>query len=172
PPEPAAPRRILSIDETPVMNDGAPITVRWCSTQLGRNPGLAGIKHLNRLEQVLARAEWSDVSIAEGLMLDTEGEIVCGTSCNVFAVIDGSLTTPDLRYCGVAGVMRRQVLSVAAALGIAVNEAPLRPDELARASEVFVTNAIAGIRPVGRLAELEWPIGATTRRLARALELW
>jgi 4-amino-4-deoxychorismate lyase len=121
---------------------------------------------------VLAQAEWRDPGIAEGLMLDTEGEIVCATQSNVFAVIAETLFTPDLRFAGVAGVMRRQVLAAARAGGIPVIEAPLHPDELDRASELFVTNAVHGIRPIGQLDDRGWPVGAVTARLAGALSLW
>ncbi len=111
PPDKPAPTRILAL--YPLVGatalPGAGIAVRWCETRLGRNPGLAGIKHLNRLEQVLAQAEWRDPTIAEGLMLDTEGEVVAATSGNLFIVRDGMLSTPDLRYCGIRGVMRGRV---------------------------------------------------------------
>ncbi|MDY6946605.1 MAG: aminodeoxychorismate lyase, partial [Pseudomonadota bacterium] len=89
------------------------LSLRWCDIRLGRNARLAGIKHLNRLEQVLAQSEWRQGDADEGLMLDTEGEVVCATSANVFAVRDGVLITPDLRFCGVQGVMRAQVLKAA-----------------------------------------------------------
>lgn len=155
-------------------NNAAPdaIAVRWCTTQLGRNPLLAGIKHLNRLEQVLAQAEWTDVAIAEGLLLDSEGELVCCTASNIFLVSDGVLYTPDLRYSGIRGVMRGQVLAAANALGIHTEECALRPQDLTTASEVFVTNAVRGVRPVIALDELRWPIGALTRRIAKHLQLW
>jgi 4-amino-4-deoxychorismate lyase len=172
PPAKPSIRRVLTVHEAPTASPGVPIDVRWCATPLARNPLLAGIKHLNRLEQVLAQAEWSDPAIAEGLMLDTEGEVVCGTHSNLFAVTAGTLFTPDLRFAGVAGVMRRQVLAAARAQRIPVVEAPMHPDEVERASELFVTNAISGIRPVGRLDDHVWPVGPVTTQLARALALW
>lgn len=145
--------------------------VRWCETRLGRNTRLAGIKHLNRLEQVLAQQEWDDPRIAEGFMLDTEGELVCATSCNVFLVRDGVLRTPDLRFCGVAGVMRARVILAAAELGIAVVEEPLWPDDVATAQEVFITNAVRGIRAVVSLDTLSWSPGPITAQLAAQLRL-
>ena len=107
--------RIVALHPLPIIDTTLPITVRWCDMRLGRNPSLAGMKHLNRLEQVLAQQEWrpssiAEGSIAEGLMLDTEGELVGGTMSNVFIVSGGLLITPDLRYCGVRGVMREEVL--------------------------------------------------------------
>jgi 4-amino-4-deoxychorismate lyase len=145
------------------------IAVRWCATRLARNPRLAGIKHLNRLEQVLAQNEWDDVNIAEGLMMDTEGELVCATSSNLFIVGDGVLTTPDLRFCGVRGVMRGQVIKLALATGFSVRERALQAEDLLSASEAFVTNAVRGIRSIVSLDEHRWPIGTITAHLHAAL---
>lgn len=147
------------------------LKLRWCQTRLGRNATLAGIKHLNRLEQVLAQSEWREGEFDEGLMMDTEGELVCATAGNVFAVRDGALITPDLRFCGVQGVMRAQVLKAAAKLRIAVSEEPLWPHDLDSASEVFITNAVRGIRSATSLDSLQWSESTVATRLARALGL-
>jgi 4-amino-4-deoxychorismate lyase len=147
------------------------LQLRWCETRLGRNARLAGIKHLNRLEQVLAQSEWREGEFDEGLMMDTEGELVCATAGNVFAVRDGALITPDLRFCGVRGVMRAQVLQAASKLGIATSEEPLWPHDLETASEIFITNAVRGIRSAASLDSLQWSDSTVTTRLARALGL-
>ena len=147
------------------------LKLRWCRTTLGRNASLAGIKHLNRLEQVLAQNEWHDAQADEGLMMDTEGEVVCATSGNVFAVRDGVLITPDLRFCGVRGIMRARVLAAAEKLQLAVSEEPLWPHDLEIASEVFITNAVRGIRPAASLESLQWNESAVASKLAQALGL-
>lgn len=128
------------------------IRLRYCRTRLGRNPALAGIKHLNRLEQVLARAEWEDEGIAEGLILDDRGLVISGTQSNLFAVIAGQVVTPVLDQCGVAGVMRRAFCAWAADQAAAVVERSLRPEELDSAVEIFMTNALIGAWPVRELA--------------------
>ena len=87
------------------------VAVRICRQRLSEQPALAGIKHLNRLEQVLARSEWTDTEIAEGLMLDSAGRLIEGTMSNVFLVREGVLYTPRLHRCGVAGVMREVILT-------------------------------------------------------------
>ncbi len=166
------PTRILSLNALP--RTGASdvgIQVRWCETRLARNAQLAGLKHLNRLEQVLAQNEWQDERIAEGLMLDTEGEVICATAANIFAVSEGALVTPDLRFSGIRGVMRGRVIGAAHALGLEVVERSLWPDELLAASEVFVTNAVRGIRPVIVLQDTSWPLGPVAQQLAQALQL-
>lgn len=147
------------------------LKLRWCQTRLGRNASVAGIKHLNRLEQVLAQNEWHDARADEGLMMDTEGEVVCATAGNVFAVRDGVLITPDLRFCGVRGIMRARVLAAAAKLQLAVSEEPLWPHDLEIASEVFVTNAVRGVRPAASLESLQWNESAVASKLALALGL-
>jgi aminodeoxychorismate lyase len=147
----------------------ARLAARWCEMRLGRNTRLAGIKHLNRLEQVLAQAEWHDEAIVDGLMLDTEGELVSGTANNVFLVREGVLLTPDLRFCGVLGIMRAEVLRVAKELGIAVSEEPLWPHDVEAASELFLTNAVRGIRSVNELGALRWDSAPLAERLRQAL---
>ncbi len=147
------------------------ITLRYCQTPLACNPRLAGIKHLNRLEQVLARSEWDDDSVHEGLMFDPDGHVIEGTMSNLFAVRDGVLLTPDLTRCGVAGVMRRQVISLAKKLGIACQFEQMVPFELERMDELFVTNSIIGIWPVARLGDIKYGEAPITERLTGALKL-
>jgi 4-amino-4-deoxychorismate lyase len=135
------------------------IRVRFCDTRLAIQPALAGLKHLNRLEQVLARAEWSDIDIAEGLMLDIEGRVVCATAANLFAVIDGQLLTPSLDRCGVAGVARAELL----AREPRVRVCDLSVEETMRADELFLTSSVRGIVPVTRVGECRLPVGLVTR---------
>lgn len=128
------------------------VRVRTCVTRMADSPALAGLKHLGRLEQVLARAEWRDESIAEGLMLDVRGHVACGTQSNLFAVRGGRLLTPAVDRCGVAGVMRQAVMRWSQGRDQPVAEAQIRPGELLDADEVFVTNAVIG---AWRIAELD-----------------
>jgi 4-amino-4-deoxychorismate lyase len=164
----AAATRIIALHES-VSAANRSIRVRWCDMRLSRNPALAGMKHLNRLEQVLAQREWNDPQIDEGLMLDSEGELVCATTSNIFIVRGNELATADLRYCGVRGVMRDEVIRLATTLAIPVHEEPLWPEDLETASEVFVTNSIRGLRSVTALEHQTWPCGHVTQALQEAL---
>ncbi len=147
------------------------VRTRICSTRLAAQPLLAGIKHLNRLEQVLARAEWQDDAIAEGLMLDDRQRLVEGTMSNVFIVDGRELLTPALSACGVAGVMRSVILDLAATLGLPVRVAPVTLDDVRTAREMFVCNSLAGIWPVVSVESVrEFSIGRLTRQLQVALE--
>ena len=145
------------------------LRVRIAATRLGENPALAGLKHCNRLEQVLARREWDDAGISEALMLSSSGALISGTMTNVFLVEDSGLLTPRLDRCGVAGIMREVVLEEAAAAGIAAAECRLEAAELTRAGEVFLTNALGGIRPVRELAGVSLAPGPVTRKLQARL---
>ncbi len=144
------------------------LRLRWCRLRLSAQPALAGLKHLNRLEQVLARAEWSDPRIDEGLLCDQRGRVVCATSANLFVVHRGRLITPPLAECGVAGVARAWLLR-RAARWLPVQQAALTRAQVESASEVFLSNAVRGIMPVRSLAGRKFAIGPVTRRLAAAL---
>ena len=146
-----------------------PIQVRWCETMVSANPATAGLKTLGRLDQVLARAEWTQPDLSEGLMTSTEGRLIGGTASNVFLAAGDRLLTPAVGRAGIAGVMRRVVLEAARSAGIPVSVADLPPSALAAASEVFVTNALTGIRPVHRLGARTWSTGPVTRLLQERL---
>ncbi len=145
------------------------VRVRIAALRLGENPALAGLKHCNRLEQVLARREWTDSAIAEALMFSSSGALICGTMSNVFLVRDGRLYTPRVDRCGVAGIMRQVVLTAAADAGIAAEERVLDLSDLQAADEVFLTNALIGIRPVRELDGRPLSPAGVTRRLQERL---
>lgn len=148
----------------------AGVAVRLCRLKLGHQPALAGLKHLNRLENVLARAEWSDPGIAEGLMCDTEGNVICGTMTNIFVAAGGVLATPRVDRCGVAGVTRDRVMEAAARAGYPCAVTTLTWSQVLGADEVFLVNSLAGIWPVRDLDGHPCSAGRVTRDLQRALE--
>jgi 4-amino-4-deoxychorismate lyase len=137
------------------------VRMRVCAIQLAEQPLLAGMKHLNRLEQVLARAEWDDPAIAEGVLCDSLGRVISATMANLFAVVDGVLLTPALDRCGVAGVGRAEVLAVYPQAQVG----ELFLDTLLGASEVFLSSSVRGILPVHSLGERMYVPGALTRQL-------
>jgi 4-amino-4-deoxychorismate lyase len=155
---PAEPRPTLVVAVSPLALDPAAtrdgIATRMCEVRLAHQPILAGLKHLNRLEQVLARAEWTDPAIGEGLLCDSEGSVVCATAANLFAVVDGELLTPPVDRCGVAGVARAEIMGIRP-----VTVARLSLPRLYEASEVFLTSAVRGILPVRALHARTWQPG-------------
>jgi len=151
------------------------INVRWCDTRLGLNPALAGIKHLNRLEQVLARNEWQSDDVAEGLMLNQQGHVIEGTMSNLFIVKNGHLLTAKLDQCGVAGIIRQLICDDVINHGLPVTERDLKKEELISADEIFVCNSLIGIWPVKCLldepaAPQPYIIGAVTGHVILALQ--
>jgi 4-amino-4-deoxychorismate lyase len=153
PPHEATPTRIVAaFDGPPAARTAAAARLDWCRTRLGRNPALAGIKHTSRLEQVLARAEWDDGRMDEGLMQDDQGHVICATQANVFARIGGRWVTPRLDGCGVAGIMRRAFREWLKGQGEPAQERTVPASELASASALVLTNALIGAWPVRELA--------------------
>ncbi|WP_439861658.1 aminodeoxychorismate lyase [Pseudomonas sp. MBLB4136] len=168
PPQPALARRILLGSAKPdYPRQHAELGVRLfsCATRLAEQPLLAGLKHLNRLEQVLARGEWQDAEHAEGLMRDGAGRVIEGVFSNLFICKGGALLTPDLSRCGVAGVMRAELLVQADALGVRCEVRDIALGELLSADEVFLCNSLYGVWPVRALLERDWSVGPLTRKL-------
>ncbi len=171
-PEPAQGTRALSIHpppDYPASLDREGVEARVCRTRLGINPELAGIKHMNRLEQILARFEWPLGEIREGLMLDTEGHVTEGTMSNLFLAKHGVVHTPKLDLCGVAGVARGLVMAAAGELGLAVEERRITLDEVYSADEMFLTNSVIGLWPIRQLERRNYPVGPITREARRWL---
>ncbi|WP_243043130.1 aminodeoxychorismate lyase [Dyella sedimenti] len=165
PPLPRPTRIVAAFDAPPMRGEGYALGIRtrWCELRLAPQPRLAGIKHLNRLEQVLARAEWRDPAIQEGLLRDPEGHVVSATMANVFAVIGGVLVTPALDRCGVAGVARAEILAASPDAQVR----PLREEALRDASELFLSSSVRGILPVQAVDDTVYVPGPVTRALQR-----
>ncbi len=143
--------RVITLQPLPhgvIDAEARAVRVRLCSTRLGAGASLAGLKTLNRLESVLARSEWRDARIWEGLMCDTDGHVVCGTMSNLFMRRGSLLVTPLLDRCGVEGVMRRWILEQAHELRLRIAQRRVRWVDLAAAEEVFMCNAVVGVRSV------------------------
>ncbi len=173
PPQDCQPSRIISCHawpDYPVDMQTKGVALRYCETPLAVNPALASIKHLNRLEQVMARNEWRSPDIFEGLMLDLNGNVVEGTMSNLFFVNAEGLCTPDLSQAGVKGVMRDQVLAMVESLAIPVQIGHYNKTALNQVDELFICNSIIGIVPVCQLAGRELQAGRVTQRLIVELE--
>ncbi|GGP21340.1 aminodeoxychorismate lyase [Silvimonas iriomotensis] len=144
--------------------------VRVCEIRAGWQPRLAGIKHLNRLENVLARAEWQDPAVFEGLLLDRDDHVIEGCMSNVLMLENGRLITPLLDGAGVAGVMRSVVVS-AAQQGWSVAEERITLPRLLAAQRVWLCNSLIGLVPVGSLAGVNWPVHEADAALFAAIEI-
>ena len=167
------PTRILlanPIPQYPPSYHSEGIRMHLCSIRLAHQPRLAGIKHLNRLENVLARQEWNDPAIAEGLLLDMEGNVIEGTMTNLFALCGNVLYTPELDRCGVAGVQRERILDLAGRLGLAVKVEDMPLIRIYDAEEVVLCNSVIGVWQVREMAGNSWQIGNLAARLRGLLD--
>ena len=146
------------------------VKLKLCNHRLGINADLAGIKHLSRLENVMARSEWSSLDIVEGLVMDSAGHVVEGTMSNVFLVKDGELQTPALHRCGVAGIMRRVILDqIAPSLQIKTRVKDLYLKDVFASEELFMCNSLIGIWPVVAIGCHHKTIGKLTRSIQGSL---
>lgn len=146
PPADATPTWKLSLHPLPSVMPASGLRVRWCDTRLASQPLLAGLKHCNRLEQVMARAECQAAGTDEGLVCDHDGNVIGATSANVFILHQGRWLTPRLDRCGVAGVCRSQLMQPLQARQAHVDRAMVQA-----ADAVFLCNAVRGILPVAVL---------------------
>jgi 4-amino-4-deoxychorismate lyase len=147
----------IIVGRYPLTAAPAALRVEVSAVSLGHNPLLAGIKHLNRLEQVLAQRQLG-AECDEVIMLDPAGNAVCGSMSNLFVVTAGGLVTPRLDRCGVAGIMRSRVFDGARALSIPLVEAEVPLSQLLAAPGVGMSNVRLGLCPVTRLAGRELPV--------------
>lgn len=163
--------RILSI--TPLVPYPAEysrqgVRMHACKIRLGHQPLLAGIKHLNRLENVLAASELQGRDMAEGLLSDSSGYVIGGTRSNLFMLRGNILYTPNLSRCGVAGVQRDRVMDWGKHHGVTCKVDDLRLEELLQADEIFVVNSVFGLWPVCELAAYR----RTSHPLAWKIQEW
>lgn len=171
-PDKQTPTRIAMLSDWPGHTtdySASGIQLCLCKHTVSVNPDLAGIKHLNRLDSVLARSEWHD-EYEEGLMSDMDGNIIQGTMSNVFAVRGNTLYTPDLQHCGINGIIRQQVLDSAQDENIHVEICNLAAEDIYSMDEIFVTNSIIGLWPVTQIKDKAFLPAETTHALASNLQ--
>ncbi|MDI1253781.1 aminodeoxychorismate lyase [Thermomonas sp.] len=147
------------------------LRLHCCQIRLAAQPALAGIKHCNRLEQVLARAECDQAGCDEGLMLSTAGDVVCATAANLLILREGRWTTPPVEASGVAGVCRGWLIEQGlVAIGM------LTPHEVETADALALCNALRGILPVSSLGTHEYhqhpAVAALQTQLAAAFPMF
>lgn len=150
-------------------SNGQGVKVRFCQTPVSVNPALAGLKHLNRLDNVLARNEWDDPGIGEGLMLDDRGMVIEGTMSNIFGLKDEVLYTPCLKRAGVKGVVRHEILHLARQQGMDTRCMDISQPQLLAMDELFICNSIIGIWPIIELDTHQWAPGPVTKKFIKIL---
>ena len=165
-------QRILSVYPWPENIESARlqgVQVRICDTIWSEQPALAGLKHLNRLEQVLAQSEWEEPVTQEGLMLTADQSVISGTMSNLFIVKDQQLLTPALNRCGIAGIMRAALLDSCSHLKIPYTIRALQLEDILAADEAFLTNSLIGIWPIRQLKDSLFTLGSLSQQLLNHL---
>lgn len=132
------------------------VNLHLCSLRLAHQPLLAGIKHLNRLENVLGRSEWTDPNIADGVLLDSNDLVIECTMSNIFARYSNRVLTPRLDVCGVAGVTRERIISQLPLLNLMVSEEALSLSQFMQADEIFICNSLFGVWQVTQFNGRSW----------------
>lgn len=167
-PEQVQPRRIISLFPAasyPADYYSEGIEIGICQTRLGANRALAGIKHLNRLEQVLARNELTDSGYSEGVMLDHSCFPIEGCMSNLFWVTGQTLYTPSLEESGVKGIARSVILDLANRKGIPLKIGRFELEHLMNADEVFLTNSVIDVWPIRKIRDQIYNVGPVTQQL-------
>jgi len=149
---------------------GQGIVMGVCSQRLAGHDSLSGIKHLNRLEQVIARLQCQAEGWDEGVMLDDQGTVIEGTMSNLFIWREDHLLTPSLQKTGFKGLCREIIIALAAENGITVEQTKLQLEDLTNSSGIFVTNSLIGIWPVINFIHQQLTVCANTRLLQERLE--
>ena len=168
-----APTRIIMqfpLPQYPETNSSEGVNLYLCKTRLAHQPLLAGLKHLNRLENVLARHEWNDTRYVEGLLCCMKGNVIEGTMSNILMVKNGMLYTPELSQCGVKGVMRTRIIQLAKEKKIKVSEDNLSLDDLYEANEIFICNSVIGIWPVKNIGDYYFSTSLSSNPVTRQLQ--
>jgi 4-amino-4-deoxychorismate lyase len=139
----------LSITDLPAVNRKSDFRLTLCRHTLSRQPTLAGLKHLNRLDQVMARSEWNEQeNFDEGIMFNLDGDVTEGTMSNIFWLEGGRLFTPDLSQEGIDGCVRRWIIEQGKNNSLVIIEKGAKLDQLLSADAVFITNSLLGIQKV------------------------
>ena len=174
PPAITAPMRVVTKSPMPQyaeerFTEGVNLIV--CETRLALQARLAGIKHLNRLENVLARMEWNNQTVADGLLLDMNGQVIECTAANIFARFGDVLITPSLMQCGVAGVTRQRIIELAHTLGLKIKIEAMSLEKLFSADEVIICNSLYGAWQVRQIQPQQWLKQALAANIRKALKV-
>jgi 4-amino-4-deoxychorismate lyase len=172
PPAITAPMRVVLKSPMPDYPDDRfthGVTLAVCETRLAVQPKLAGIKHLNRLENVLARMEWSSPDIAEGILLDVQGNVIECTAANIFARFGDVLMTPSLTHCGIAGITRQRILDMAHTLKLKTAVESFNLDKLQSADEVIICSSLYGAWQVRNIKKKVIKTGALAANIRAVL---
>lgn len=165
-----SPLRIVSASAYPSHYDQwrvSGIRLHSCPLRLGINPALAGIKHLNRLEQVMIRRFIDECGADEALVLDHQQRVVECCTANIFWRKGEEWLTPRVDEAGVDGTMRRYLIRLLSEWGYPCHQVFAGPQEVLAADEVFICNALMPVIPVIGIDDIRFPVGELTQQFIR-----
>ncbi len=172
PPRNTKPNRILGIynwPKYPEINFKTGIKMGICKTRISKQPYLSEIKHLNRLEQIIARSEWQSKTISESIMLDSNENVIEGTMSNIFGVKKNIFYTPIIKFAGVEGVMRKVILKLLEKNKKKFVIKKIKLKELLKYEEIFICNSVFGIWPVKQILKKKFFFGKNTKEIINFL---
>lgn len=117
---------------------------------------LSGVKHLNRLENIIARQEWKGDYYFDGILLDQHGHVIECISCNIFMRIGNTIYTPKIKQVGIKGVTRGLIIKTSIKLGFKIKETTFKLDKLLQSDEVLITNSLFGVLQVKEIKKKSW----------------
>ena len=172
PPAITAPMRVVLKTAMPIYpekNSVLGVNLHVCKTQIAAQPLLAGVKHLNRLENVLARMEWTDTSIADGIMLDYQNNVIECTAANIFARFNDTLITPNITQCGIAGITRQRIIDHAHLWKLKIKIKEINLEQLINADEVIVSSSLYKAWQVKNILHKNWPPSNLANKIRNTL---
>ena len=161
------PVRVVIVSEMKNVQAKESFSLEYASSGYHSNPNLAGIKHCNRIEQILAR---SSLKRDEAIMLDENQNIISVTQGNIYFIFGQSLVTPKLDRCGVIGSRRSLILELAESIELNVEEGNVSMNDAKKADEAFISNSIMGIQSVNSIEEYQLPKKMITEQIKIAFE--
>lgn len=153
------PSLIVTSSPMPMLPPPGGVVAALSQFPLTVNPRLAGIKTLNRLEQVMASREFSGEEF-ELIMANADGQLLEGTRTNLVVRMEGEWVTPPVESLAVAGVMRQYALECLRASGHTIREQIIPPALLSSPGlrGLYLVNSVVGIVAVRRLGSVDLPV--------------
>ena len=166
-PDDILPVRVVIVSEIIKSQSKQSFSLEYAQSGYHSNPNLAGIKHCNRIEQILARATMKE---DEAIMLDENKNIISVTQGNIYFIFGKRLLTPKLDRCGVIGSRRSLILELAKSIGLDIQEEEVSMIQAQKADEVFISNSLIGIQSVSSIEDCQLSSSSITDKIKRAFE--
>ena len=173
-PETMKPVRILGMykwPNYPKKNISEGVNLNICKTKLSQQPSLSGIKHLNKLEQIIARSEWTNKFISESIMLDNKNNVVEGTMSNIFGIKNNNFIVPEIKFAGIHGIMRKIIIDILKRKKEKYLIKEINIQSFLKMDEIFICNSIFGVWPVIKIKNKKFLFGQKTKHIIELVNI-